>query len=127
MSHQIPPQVGNLQPSLRRAYSVADWQAGFRRAFFANVPVESLPTQARGALLAAENDEREPGDLTDADLEAIDREFGIPRSQGSHEQAHDQRWRTGVSDTRRRTSRHDAARLLRSEGDAHMYQPVPEP
>lgn len=37
---------------------------------------------ASGNHLAAQNDEREPGDLSEADLAAIDREFGIDKDSG---------------------------------------------
>jgi hypothetical protein len=49
----------------KRAYSVSDWQRDFARAFAASVPLEAAPTQARGALLAAENDEDEPRTFRD--------------------------------------------------------------
>lgn len=42
-----------------RAYSVSDWQRDFARAFAAAIPLEAQRTQARGALLAADNDEPE--------------------------------------------------------------------
>ncbi len=47
---------GAINP--RRAYSIADWQRDFSAAFG--------PTQARGVLLAADNDEP---DLTPADVD----------------------------------------------------------
>ena len=44
---------------MNRAYTVSAWQRDFARAFAASVPLEAMPTQARGALLAATNDEPE--------------------------------------------------------------------
>ena len=44
---------------MTRAYTVAAWQRDFARAFAAGVPLECTPTRARGALLAATNDEPE--------------------------------------------------------------------
>jgi hypothetical protein len=51
------------QMSSPRAYSITDWHRDFARAFAAAVPLESSPTKARGALLAASNDEPEPEDF----------------------------------------------------------------
>ena len=47
-------------PKAPRAYSIADWQRDFAQAFAAAVPLAAAHTQARGALLAAHNDEPEP-------------------------------------------------------------------
>lgn len=49
-----------VTPQSRRAYSITDWHRDFARAFAASIPLENMPTQARGALLAARNDEPEP-------------------------------------------------------------------
>lgn len=46
-----------------RAYCLTDWHRDFAKAFAAAVPLEAMPTQARGALLAADNDEPEPSTL----------------------------------------------------------------
>lgn len=45
---------------MKRAYCITDWQRDFARAFAAAIPLEAMPTQARGALLAAENEEPGP-------------------------------------------------------------------
>ena len=44
---------------MKRVYTVSAWQRDFARAFATSVPMEAMPTQARGALLAATNDEPE--------------------------------------------------------------------
>ena len=54
----------------KRAYSVTDWQRDFARAFAASIPLEAAPTQARGALLAARNDEPEPRTFPQIEAEA---------------------------------------------------------
>jgi hypothetical protein len=48
------------QQGANRAYSMSQWQRDFAAAFAAGVPLEAAGTQARGPLLAAENDEPEP-------------------------------------------------------------------
>jgi hypothetical protein len=53
------------QMSSPRAYSITDWHRDFARAFAAAVPLEASPTQARGALLLAQNDEPEPDEDRD--------------------------------------------------------------
>ena len=47
----------------------------------------TLDMKARGALLAAGNDEPEPGDLTEADLAEIDRQFNIGRADRADRRA----------------------------------------
>jgi hypothetical protein len=49
----------------KRAYSVADWQRDFYKAFAAGVPLTAMDTKARGALLAADNQEPEPSETPD--------------------------------------------------------------
>lgn len=49
-----------MNNGMKRAYSMDQWQRDFASAFAAAVPMESVPTQARGPLLAADNDEPEP-------------------------------------------------------------------
>ena len=58
--------------STPRAYSFHDW---FRATYAPHVPAFE-PTQARGALLCATNDEPEPGDLTPAEVDALARSLG---------------------------------------------------
>ncbi len=45
---------------MNRVYTTSQWERDFAKAFAAAVPLESMHTQARGALLAADNDEPEP-------------------------------------------------------------------
>lgn len=52
--------VPSLKAEAPRVYSVSQWQKDFARAFAAAVPLEAMPTKARGALLASANDEPEP-------------------------------------------------------------------
>jgi hypothetical protein len=61
-----------MQEHPKRAYSVSQWQRDFAASFASAVPLEGPLTQARGALLAADNDEPEPL-FTEAQLREADR------------------------------------------------------
>jgi hypothetical protein len=76
----------------KRAYSVADWQRDFVNAFG--------PTQARGSLLAADNDEPEPvksfkqiDDEASAEQRAIVR--GVIAAQSNRATSHAEERRAG--------------------------------
>jgi hypothetical protein len=68
---------------MSRAYSFSQWHADFARAFAAAVPMEAAATQARGALLAAENDEPEFG--TEAFYRAADTAYAQGAQQRERE------------------------------------------
>ena len=44
---------------MNRAYCVSDWSKDFAKAFAASIPMEAMPTRARGVLLASANEEPE--------------------------------------------------------------------
>ena len=72
---------------MTRAYSMADFERDFRRAFAASVPASALPTHARGTLLMSQNDEPEPGGLTPEEVDRIaaDLSYNRAKNDGSLE------------------------------------------
>ncbi len=70
-----------------RAYSFAGWKKQFEDAFAGGRFLPNEATMARGTLLLAQNDEPEPGDLTEADLAEIDRQFNIGRADRADRRA----------------------------------------
>lgn len=70
---------------MNRVYTTSQWERDFAKAFAAAVPLEAMPTQARGALLAADNDEPEPSTLVQIIEEAQADARAICRGTVSYE------------------------------------------